>query len=97
MSRGKIYLLIFVVAAFFVGTGYGIYVMSIPANNSSVAAITVTDSAFPAVNNTTTNQTNKTTTKNTNVVTKNTNVVTKNTTTASKKSTTPTKKTNSTG
>ncbi len=90
MSRGKIYLLIFVVAAFFVGTGYGIYVMSIPANNSSVAAITVTDSAFPAVNNTTTNQTNKTTTKNT-------NVVTKNTTTASKKSTTPTKKTNSTG
>jgi len=90
MSRGKIYLLIFVVAAFFVGTGYGIYVMSIPANNSSVAAITVTDSAFPAVNNTTTNQTNKTTTKNT-------NVVTKNTTTASKKSTTPTEKTNSTG
>jgi hypothetical protein len=90
MSRGKIYLLIFVVAAFFVGTGYGIYVMSIPANNSSVAAITVTDSAFPAVNNTTTNQTNKTTTKNT-------NVVTKNTTTASNKSTTPTKKTNSTG
>jgi uncharacterized membrane protein YhiD involved in acid resistance len=90
MSRGKIYLLIFVVAAFFVGTGYGVYVMSIPANNSSVAAITVTDSAFPAVNNTTTNQTNKTTTKNTNVVTKNTN-------TASNKSTTPTKKTNSTG
>ncbi len=90
MSRGKIYLLIFVVAAFFVGTGYGVYVMSIPANNSSVAAITVTDSAFPAVNNTTTNQTNKTTTKNT-------NVVTKNTTTASNKSTTPTKKTNSTG
>ena len=35
LSKGKISLLIFVVMAFFVGTGYGVYVMSIPANNST--------------------------------------------------------------
>jgi hypothetical protein len=92
MSRGRIYLLIFVVAAFFVGTGYGVYVMSVPANNSSLPSITVTDSAFPTVNNTTTNQTNKTTT----VVKKTTTTptTTKKTTTTP---TTPTKKTNTTG
>jgi len=94
MSRGRIYLLIFIVAAFFVGTGYGVYVMSVPANNSSLPSITVTDSAFPTVNNTTTNQTNKTTT----VVKKTTTTptTTKKTTTPTTP-TTPTKKGNTTG
>lgn len=57
LSKGKISLLIFVVLAFFVGTGYGVYVMSIPANNSSGSTINVNASAFPTVNNTTVNQT----------------------------------------
>jgi hypothetical protein len=57
LSKGKISLLIFIVAAFFVGTGYGVYVMSIPANNSSGSTIIVNASAFPTVNNTTVNQT----------------------------------------
>jgi hypothetical protein len=57
LSKGKISLLIFIVAAFFVGTGYGVYVMSIPANNSSGSTIVVNASAFPTVNNTTANQT----------------------------------------
>ncbi|MGB9202301.1 hypothetical protein [Methanobacterium sp.] len=57
LSKGKIGLLIFVVLAFFVGTGYGVYVMSIPANNSSGSTINVNASAFPTVNNTTVNQT----------------------------------------
>jgi hypothetical protein len=57
LSKGKISLLIFIVAAFFVGTGYGVYVMSIPANNSSGSTIVVNASAFPTVNNTTVNQT----------------------------------------
>jgi hypothetical protein len=57
LSKGKIGLLIFVVLAFFVGTGYGVYVMSIPANNSSGSTIDVNASAFPTVNNTTVNQT----------------------------------------
>ena len=57
LSKGKISLLIFVVMAFFVGTGYGVYVMSIPANNSSGSTIDVNASAFPTVNNTTVNQT----------------------------------------
>jgi hypothetical protein len=57
LSKGKISLLIFVVLAFFVGTGYGVYVMSIPGNNSSGSTINVNASAFPTVNNTTVNQT----------------------------------------
>lgn len=57
LSKGKISLLIFIVAAFFVGTGYGVYVMSIPASNSSGSTIEVNASAFPTVNNTTVNQT----------------------------------------
>ncbi len=64
MSRGKVSLLVFLVLAFFVGTGYGVYVMSLPANNSSGVSMTVNDSAFPVVNNTTTNTTlTKNTTK----------------------------------
>ena len=86
MSRGKVSLLVFLVLAFFVGTGYGVYVMSLPANNSSGVSMTVNDSAFPVVNNTTTNTT---LTKNT---TTNNNKVIKKTTT--KNSTTPTKNTN---
>ncbi len=58
LSKGKISLLIFVVVAFFVGTGYGVYVMSIPGNNSSGSTINVNTSAFPTVNNTTVNTTN---------------------------------------
>ena len=91
LSKGRLSLLIFVVAAFFVGTGYGVYVISMPANNSAVA-MTVNDSAFPA-NNTTANQTNSSTTKTTTAVT------TSNTTTPSTtKTTTPstTKTSNST-
>ncbi len=85
MSRGKVSLMVFLVLAFFVGTGYGVYVMSLPANNSSGVSMTVNDSAFPVVNNTTTNTTlTKNTTK--------TTTVTKKTTT--KNSTTPTKNTN---
>jgi hypothetical protein len=57
LSKGKISLLIFVVVAFFVGTGYGVYVMSIPGNNSTGSTINVNASAFPTVNNTTVNQT----------------------------------------
>jgi hypothetical protein len=85
MSRGKVSLLVFLVIAFFVGTGYGVYVMSLPANNSSGVSMTVNDSAFPVINNTTTNTT---LTKNT---TKTTTVTKKSTT---KNSTTPTKNTN---
>ena len=57
LSKGKISLLIFVVLAFFVGTGYGVYVMSMPVNNSSGSTLNVNASAFPTVNNTTVNQT----------------------------------------
>jgi hypothetical protein len=63
LSKGKISLLIFVVAAFFVGTGYGVYVMSMPGNNSTGSTIDVNASAFPIMNNTTANQTNTTSTK----------------------------------
>ncbi len=106
LSKGKISLLIFIVAAFFVGTGYGVYVMSIPANNSSGSTIVVNASAFPTVNNTTVNQTanqtNVTSTKTT--VTTPTNKTTITTTTptttgsstGNNKSTTKTTKTNST-
>ncbi len=82
MSRGKVSLLVFLVLAFFVGTGYGVYVMSLPANNSSGVSMTVNDSAFPVVNNTTTNTTlTKNTTKTTTVTKKST---TKNSTTTTK-------------
>jgi hypothetical protein len=60
LSKGKISLIIFILAAFFVGTGYGVYVMSIPGNNSSGSTIDVNASAFPNITNTTVNQTNVT-------------------------------------
>jgi hypothetical protein len=88
LSRGRLSLLIFVVAAFFVGTGYGVYVISMPANNSAVA-MTVNDSAFPA-NNTTANQTNTTTAKTTTAVTTN-KTTTPSTTSSTSSSTTSTK------
>jgi hypothetical protein len=87
MSRGKIYLLIFLVVAFFVGTGYGVYVMSMPSDEVSAAIMTVNDSAFPYVNNTTVNQT--TTSKNTT-----TTLVKKNTTSTPTRNTTKTNNTN---
>ena len=68
MSKGKVALIVFLVAAFFVGTGYGVYVMSMPSNNSSVT-MTVNDSAFPVINNTTNTTVNKTITTNTTVKT----------------------------
>lgn len=77
MSRGKISLLIFLVVAFFVGTGYGVYVMSAPSNNSSAPLMTVNESAFPIVNNTTnvtkTNKTSSTGVKTTTTTNTNTN------------------------
>ncbi len=103
LSKGKISLLIFVVAAFFVGTGYGVYVMSIPGNNSTGSTIDVNASAFPTVNNTTVNQTanmsNTTTSTNTSVTpTTKTSVTTtpSKSTTVSNKSSTTTKKTGNT-
>ena len=93
MTRGKVYLLIFVVAAFFVGTGYGVYVMNAPSNNTSEVAITVSDSAFPTVNNTTTNQTINTITKTATVK----KTTTTKTATSPNKTTTTTKKNNNTG
>ena len=81
MSRGKIYLLIFLVAAFFVGTGYGVYVMSMPSDDASAVIMTVNDSAFPFVNNTTLNQTANQNTTKTTVVKRNTTSPTRNTTT----------------
>jgi hypothetical protein len=92
LSRGRLSLFIFVVAAFFVGTGYGVYVISMPSNNSAVA-MTVNDSAFPAANNTTANQTNTATTKTTTAVTttKTTTPSTNTTTISNTKTTTPTK------
>ncbi len=77
MSKGKISLIVFLVAAFFVGTGYGVYVISMPANNSSGISMTVNDNAFPVINNTTnttsntTTSTNKTSTTKTNTTKKN--------------------------
>jgi hypothetical protein len=94
MSRGKVSLLVFLILAFFVGTGYGVYVMSLPANNSSGISMTVNDSAFPVVNNTTTNKTltkNTTTTTTTTPTTKTTTVTKK---TNTKNTSTPTKNTN---
>ena len=82
LSKGKISLLIFVVLAFFVGTGYGVYVMSIPANNSTGSTINVNASAFPTANNTTVNQTaNQTNTTSTTKTIIPTNTTTKTTTT----------------
>ena len=93
LSRGRLSLFIFVVAAFFVGTGYGVYVISMPSNNSAVA-MTVNDSAFPAANNTTANPTNTTKTKTTTAVTTNkTTTPSKTKTTTSNKTTSPTKTT----
>ena len=94
MSRGKITLLIFVVVAFFVGTGYGVYVMSIPENNSS-NTLTVNDSAFPLNNtNITANTTSSSSSDTTSTKTSTTNKTVKKTTTpTSNKTTTPTKTT----
>jgi hypothetical protein len=84
MSRGKLALIIFFVAAFFVGTGYGVYVMSMPSDDSIGAIMNVNDSAFPLINNTT--NVTKNTTKNTTKVvvkrnvTSNTTVKTNNST-----------------
>ena len=89
MSKGKVSLIIFLLAAFFIGTGYGVYVMSAPSNNSSGISLTVNDSAFPIFNNTTTNTTkvngtsNKTTT---NTATTNKTNTSKNTSTTTKTS-----------
>ncbi len=69
MSRGKLALIIFFVAAFFVGTGYGVYVMSMPSDDSIGAIMNINDSAFPLVNNTT-NITKNTTRNTTKVVIK---------------------------
>jgi hypothetical protein len=91
MSKGKVALIVFLLAAFFVGTGYGVYVMSIPSNNSSPVAMTVNDSAFPVINNTTNTTANKTITTN---KTKTTSTTKKNSSTTSG---TSTKTTNSTG
>jgi len=85
LSKGKISLLIFVVMAFFVGTGYGVYVMSIPANNSTGSTIDVNASAFSTVNNTTVNQT----ANQTNIIPTNTAVTTPTTTTKTTVTTTP--------
>ncbi|ADZ08553.1 hypothetical protein Metbo_0301 [Methanobacterium lacus] len=91
MSKGKVALIVFLVAAFFVGTGYGVYVMSMPSNNSSVT-MTVNDSAFPVINNTTNTTANKTIT--TNKTTKTTSTTKKN---SSSTTGTTTKTGNSTG
>jgi hypothetical protein len=85
LSKGKISLLIFVVLAFFVGTGYGVYVMSIPGNNSTGTKIDVNASAFPTVNNTTVNQT----ANQTNIIPTTTAVTTPTTTTKTTVTTTP--------
>ncbi len=90
LSKGRLSLFIFVVAAFFVGTGYGVYVISMPSNNSAVA-MTVNDSAFPAANNTTANQTNTATTKTTTAVITTKNTTPSTTTISNTKTTTPTK------
>jgi len=62
MSRGKLSLIL-VVLAFFIGTGYGVYVMTIGANDTTGIYMTVNESAFPVLNNTT--STNTTIPKNT--------------------------------
>jgi len=82
MSRGKVSLIVFLVAAFFVGTGYGVYVMSTPSNNSSNTTLTVNDNAFPILNNTTTN-----TTQTNSTASNKTSTITKTTTNSSKKNT----------
>ena len=93
MSKGKVSLIIFLVAAFFIGTGYGVYVMSAPSNNSSAISLTVNDSAFPILNNTTTNTTkvngttNKATTTTTNKTSTSTSKKNTSTTTTTSKST----------
>ncbi len=56
LTKGKVFLMIFIVASFFVGTAYGVYVINAPANNSSKS--NVNTSAFPT--NNTTNATNAT-------------------------------------
>lgn len=94
MSKGKVALIVFLLAAFFVGTGYGVYVMSIPSNNSSSVAMTVNDSAFPVINNTTNTTTNTTITTTNKTTTKSTSNTKKNSSTTSG---TSTKTTNSTG
>ena len=89
-SKGKIFLLVFLVASFFIGTAYGVYVMSTPTNNSS-SKVNVNSSAFPVNNTNATNGTN--TTNLTKSTTKdNTNDVTNTSKTKSTTSTTTTTK-----
>jgi hypothetical protein len=76
-SRWKTMLAIFLVVAFFVGTGFGVLIMQSP-SQSSGASLVANESAFP-VENTNLTATN-TTTSNTNV-TKTTTTTKKNTTT----------------
>ncbi len=88
-SRWKTLLAIFLLVAFFVGTGFGVLIMQSP-SQSSGASLVANESAFPVENTTNLTVTNTTTTK-TNT-TKTTTTTKKNTTT-----TKPTTPTNTTG
>lgn len=87
-SRWKTMLAIFLVVAFFVGTGFGVLIMQSP-SQSSGASLVANESAFPVENTTNLTVTNTTTTK---TNTTKTTTTTKNTTT-----TKPTTPTNNTG
>jgi hypothetical protein len=97
MSKGKVSLIILLVAAFFIGTGYGVYVMSAPSNNSSGISLTVNDSAFPILNNTTTNTTKFNGTSNKTSTTTATTTNKSNTSTTKKNTSTTTTTSKSTG
>jgi hypothetical protein len=81
-SRWKTMLAIFLVVAFFVGTGFGVFIMQSP-SEASGASLVANESAFPVENTT-----NLTETTNTNV-TKTTTTTKKNTTTTPTTPTTP--------
>lgn len=81
-SRWKTMLAIFLVVAFFVGTGFGVFIMQSPSEVSG-ASLVANESAFPVENTT-----NLTETTNTNVTKTTTTTIKKNTTTTP---TTPTK------
>jgi hypothetical protein len=89
-SRGKTILAIFLVVAFFVGTGFGVLIMQSP-SESSGASLVANESAFPVEN--ATNITNTTTNSN---VTK-TTTTPKSTNTTVKPTTPTTPPTNTTG
>jgi hypothetical protein len=82
-GRGKTFLAVFLVVAFFVGTGFGVLFMQSP-SESSGASLIANESAFPVEN--TTNLTVTDTTSNTTVVTK-TNTSTSKTTSTQKNTT----------